>query len=118
VFDGLLESAPLDVAATVLNCGARLAAAVAPSASRSAASAGLLEWVLHAVQQLIQQLPTQPAAAAAGPAGSSTQQQRGPVRTLDQQRALAVQLVQIVQIIYSHDVRLPRLQTHVLVRNL
>ncbi|GAX73032.1 hypothetical protein CEUSTIGMA_g484.t1 [Chlamydomonas eustigma] len=122
VFDGLLESAPLDVAATVLNCGARLAAAVAPSASRSAASAGLLEWVLHAVQQLVQQLPAgnqsaaggAAAAAAAGPAFSSNQQQRGPVRTLDQQRALAAQLVQIVHVIYSHDVRLPRLQTHVL----
>ncbi|GAX73025.1 hypothetical protein CEUSTIGMA_g477.t1 [Chlamydomonas eustigma] len=119
VFDGLLESATLDVAATVLNCGARLAAAVAPSASRSAASAGLLEWVLHAVQQLDQQLPAgnQSAArgAVAGPAFSNNQQQRGPVRTLDQQQALAVQLVQIVHIIYSHDVRLPRLQTNVLV---
>ncbi len=111
VFDGLLESSHPDVAATVLTCAARLAAAVAPSASRSAAAAGQLEGVLHAVHSLLAQL-NPPAAGAA-----SQQQQRagGPARSADQQRAVAAQLVQVVHAVYIHDVRLPRLQNQMMV---
>ena len=116
VFDGLLDSAPYEVVASVLSCGAKLVAAVAPTASCSAASAGQLEWMLHAVQSLVHQLqPPQP--------GQQQQQQHGgsggsgayPARSPEQQRSLAGHLVMVVHAIYVHDVRLPRLQGQLMV---
>ena len=115
MFDGLLDSAPQEVAATVLSCGARLAGAVAPLASRSAAAAGQLEWVLHAVQSLLHQLQPQQQQAGGVHVGQGQQHQhRGPPRSPDQQRALAGQLVLVVHV-YMHDVRLPRLQSQMMV---
>ena len=116
MFDGLLDSAPQEVAATVLSCGARLAGAVAPLASRSAAAAGQLEWVLHAVQSLLHQLqPPQQQAGGVHVGQGQQHQHRGPSRSPDQQRALAGQLVLVVHAVYMHDVRLPRLQSQMMV---
>ena len=115
MFDGLLDTAPQEVAATVLSCGARLAGAVAPLASRSAAAAGQLEWVLHAVQSLLHQLQPQQQAGGGHVGQGQQQQHRGPPRSPDQQRALAGQLVLVVHAVYMHDVRLPRLQSQMMV---
>ena len=112
VFDGLLESpgSSLEVTSAVLGCAARLSATVAPTASHSAASAGLLEWVLHAVLSLLTQLQPTPT-----PTPTPQQQPRGPVRSPDQQRTLAGHLVIVVHAIYTHNIRLPRLQNQLMV---
>ena len=118
VFDGLLDSAPYEVVATVLSSGATLAASAAPTANCSAASAGQLEWVLQAVQSLaLQMQPSQQ------PGGQQQQQQQhrggglaGPSYSPEQQRTLAGHLVMVAHAIYVHDVRLPRLQSQLMVR--
>lgn len=99
--DGLLETGTWEVQLAVLAAGQRLCASAAPIASRSAAAATQVEWLLQAVQALASQL------AAPVPTQAASSQ---PARTPDQARALAGQLVNTVLALAAHDVRLPRLQ--------
>ena len=92
---------------------------------RSAACAGQLEWVLNAAQHMchqLQQPPSTSTAAAAVTPGSNappsgiTAPVRGPGRSQEQQRALAGQVLALVCAVYSADVKLPRMQRLVTVR--
>lgn len=93
VYDSLLEQGSHAVQEEVLAAGTALAVAAAPSAAVAAAAAAQVEWLLMAVQAVARRLT-----AASNPP------------SLEQQRALAAQLLAALRAVSPHDLRLPRLQ--------
>ena len=101
------------VSATVLAAMNRLAASVAPSATRSAASANLIEWLLNSVHSLASSRlgVTDPVTPTASPSPANAAALPSGVRSVDNQRLLAGQLMHIISSIHAHDTRLPRLHS-------
>ncbi|KAJ9510838.1 hypothetical protein QJQ45_027752, partial [Haematococcus lacustris] len=114
VFDGLLQQGPPPLRLAVLAAGQRLAAAVSPQAVRSAPAAAQLEWLLQvgADGMVCQAQAAHLVHQYSHPESSSGPPSSPP--TLEQQRALAAQLVHILATVHSYEVRLPRLQTRLL----
>ncbi|GFH17313.1 hypothetical protein HaLaN_13921, partial [Haematococcus lacustris] len=99
VFDGLLQQGPPPLRLAVLAAGQRLAAAVSPQAVRSAPAAAQLEWLLQVCQAQAAHLVHQyshPEPSSGPPSSPSSP-------TLEQQRALAAQLVHILATVHSYE---------------
>ncbi|GIL56411.1 hypothetical protein Vafri_11775 [Volvox africanus] len=105
VYDSLLEQGSHAVKLDVLAAGTSMAAAAAPSAAVAAAAAAQVEWLLTVVQAVAARL-TSSAASTAGSGGAVG------APSLDQQRALAAQLLAALRAVAPYDLRLPRLQAN------
>ncbi|GLI60083.1 hypothetical protein VaNZ11_002115, partial [Volvox africanus] len=105
VYDSLLEQGSHAVQLDVLAAGTSMAAAAAPSAAVAAAAAAQVEWLLTAVQAVAVRLTS----SAVSAAGSGV---TGGAPSLDQQRALAAQLLAALRAVAPYDLRLPRLQAN------